>query len=54
MEKNKINKLLQKGYFKPEELINPINEKDISNCLIVNVSVDENKVYSLSIDDSQC
>ena len=49
-----VNKLLQKGYFKPEELINPINEKDISNCLIVNVSVDENKVYSLSIDDSQC
>ena len=48
------NKLLQKGYFKPEELINPINEKDISDCLLINVSVNENKVYTLSINDSQC
>lgn len=48
------NKLVLRGYFSQEELINPINEKDISNCLIVNVLVDENKVYTVSLDDSKC
>lgn len=48
------NKLVLRGYSSQEELINPINEKDISNCLIVNVSVDENKVYTVSLDDSKC
>ena len=48
------NKLVLRGYFSQEELINPITEKDISNCLIVNVLVDENKVYTVSLDDSKC
>lgn len=48
------NKLVLRGYSSQEELINPINEKDISNCLIVNVLVDENKVYTVSLDDSKC
>lgn len=48
------NKLVLRGYFSQEELINPINENDISNCLIVNVLVDENKVYTVSLDDSKC
>ena len=48
------NKLVLRGYSSQEELINPINDKDISNCLIVNVLVDENKVYTVSLDDSKC
>ena len=48
------NKLVLRGYSSQEELINPVNEKDISNCLIVNVSMNENKVYTLSLDDSNC
>ena len=48
------NKLILRGYSSQDELINPINEKDISNCLIINVLANENNVYTLSIDDSKC
>lgn len=48
------NKLLLRGYLSSKELINPVNEKDISNCLIINASVDINKVYTIEIDDSKC
>lgn len=48
------NNLLLRGYLSSEELINPINEQDISNCLIINASVDANKVYTIELDDSKC
>ena len=49
-----VSNLLLKGYFKPEELINPINKKDISDCMIIDVNIDENKLYTITLDDKKC
>lgn len=49
-----VNKLLLNGYLNSKELINPINNQDISKCLLINVSVDINKVYTIELDDSNC
>ena len=49
-----VSNLLLRGYFDKNELINPITDQDISNCLIINVYKDINKVYNISIDDSKC
>ena len=48
------NTLILRGYFSENELINPVTNQDISNCLIINVYKDINKVYNISIDDSKC
>ena len=49
-----INNLLTNGYINFEKLINPINGKDLSNCLIINVSVNINNVYTIELDDTKC
>ena len=48
------NNLISRGYFNKNQLINPITDQDISNCLMINVHKDINEVYNISIDDSKC
>ena len=48
------NNLISRGYFNKDQLINPITDQDISNCLMINVHKDINEVYNISIDDSKC
>ena len=48
------NNLISRGYFNKDQLINPITDQDVSNCLMINVYKDINEVYNISIDDSKC
>ena len=48
------NNLISRGYFNKDQLINPITDQDVSNCLMINVHKDINEVYNISIDDSKC
>ena len=48
------SKLIKYNYFDNGELVNPINNKDISLCLIINIEKDKNKVLKISIDDNKC
>lgn len=49
-----VKNLILKGYFKSNELKNPINEHDLANCLIINVKKDINNSYNITLDDSKC
>ena len=47
--------IMQKyNYFNEFTFINPINNKEITNCLIVNVTKDNLSNISISLDDSKC
>jgi len=48
------NKLVKHNYFKSNELVSPITNKDISSCLIINAKMNKNKVLSITLDDSNC
>ena len=47
----KAKDLIEAGYFK--EITNPINNKDISNCLTIEVTKINNN-YNYNINDSKC
>lgn len=49
-----VKNLILKGYFKSNELKNPINEHDLTNCLVINVKKDINNSYNITLDDSKC
>ena len=47
----KASSLIEAGYFK--EIINPINNKNLKECLTIEVKKQENK-YKYSINDNNC
>lgn len=47
-------KLVKHNYFKVGELINPITNKEIDNCLIVMVNRNKNKVLTITLNDDDC
>lgn len=49
-----LNVMKKYSYFSEEDYINPITNKDISNCLIINVIKDEYSSLEISLDDSTC
>lgn len=50
----KVNKLIDHGYFSQNELINPVNDKDLSNCLKLEITKKENKTYDIIVNDTEC
>lgn len=42
------------NYFNTNNFINPITDKDISECLIINVIKDDNSNINVNLDDSKC
>lgn len=47
----KANNLIEAGYF--NNLINPINNKDLKDCLIINVE-NVNNEYKITLNDNNC
>ena len=46
--------LLNHGYFRGDSLLSPIDNIDVSNCMVVYVYRDSNMVLSSRVDDSDC
>lgn len=47
----KASNLIEAGYF--DTIINPINNKDISDCLVIEIELDNEK-YKYKINDKDC
>ena len=50
----KLNVMKKYSYFSEDMHINPITNKDISDCLIINVIKDKNSIIDVILDDSNC
>ncbi len=50
----RVNYLLNHGYFRGENILSPIDNSDVSNCMVVYIYRDKNMVLSTRVDDSEC
>ena len=49
-----VSVLTKYGYFTKDEYINPITNEDISDCLVINVTKDNNGNIDVDLDDADC